>query len=565
MAASFVAPSWAHAESTSWVVIPASTDEQTAWMQPTAEGVSSALGHAGVDVIPPEQAAAAFEQRGSASSTRVSDSDIDRWVTQSREAIRHLARADYQAALDALKEAQITSRRAIDELNREKHRSQNVLDTCLYLVRALLETGNRSRARTQTQECVRLVPQGEPNPHMHPPAVVALYEKAAKAGPERTGALTVDSAPSGCPVRINGLRFGQTPFEMAGLYQGQYQVQVECDPNERGRVHPVAVGSERATLFVDTEFDEVVRTEPTLGLRYSTDVEASRLASDARHVLEVLDHRTGVLATVPTRGILELQRVGDGRSRGGLVRIPTTAKGPSTKDAARAAAVLKAGECADLTGPKPVPVDCKESEGRATDVSNPQADWPQDRPPRGQWISGLTLAGLGGASLIVGYSLHITRGRIDLIEGNNPSAEERWLNLRNYLVTTAAIGGAAATTAMPLVLPYRSKTPWWAWMSGGIGVGFAIGSIVTALTLDGTKQDASTPCFERPGTVIPQVCLDRGQQTDRAILFGMTAAPLLTMPLVYLFRRADKRGEARFTPKLTASRQGARFTLSGHF
>ena len=113
------------------------------------------------------------------------------------------------------------SRKAADELNRVQNRSQNVLDTCLYMVRALLETGNRSRAKAQVEECVRLVPQGEPSQHMHPPNVVSLYKQASQPGPEQTGALVVNSEPSDCEVRINGLRFGETPFEMNDLYPGR--------------------------------------------------------------------------------------------------------------------------------------------------------------------------------------------------------------------------------------------------------------------------------------------------------------------------------------------------------
>ena len=229
------------AQSADWVVVPTSTTQDLSWMQPTAGTMGGALSQRGIEVMSPDQAALLFEQKGSAPSTQVTDLDIQEWVNRSREAIRHLARGDYATALKELKEAQVLSRKAADELNRVQNRSQDVLDTCLYMVRALLETGNRSRAKAQVQECVRLVPQGEPSKHMHPPSVVSLYKEASQPGPEQTGALIVNSDPSGCEVRINGLRFGQTPFEMNDLYPGEYQVQVECDPGRRWRVHPVTV------------------------------------------------------------------------------------------------------------------------------------------------------------------------------------------------------------------------------------------------------------------------------------------------------------------------------------
>jgi hypothetical protein len=541
-------------------------------MQPTVGIMGGALSQRGIAVMPPEQAATLFEQQGSAPSTLVTDSDVQEWVNRSREAIRHLARGDYATALKELKEAQLLSRKAADELNRVQNRSQNVLDTCLYMVRALLETGNRSRAKAQVEECVRLVPQGEPSKHMHPPNVVSLYKEASQPGPEQTGALIVTSDPSGCEVRINGLHFGETPFEMNDLYPGEYQVQVECDPGRRGRVHPVTVRSGKTEVFVDVQFDRVVRTEPLLRLQYKDKPKPDRQARDAQEIAKVLRVGAVVLATVPSMDMMELQVVSGTARRTGRVRIPTTPSGPTAGVASAAAAALANGECKDFTGPKPVAIDCKTARAeapKATKQKDTPSGWPSDRPPRGQWISGLTLVSAGGASLVVGYGLLIARrGAGDTLiqefDPNDQTNQLKWTNLGNTIPLLGIAGGALTVAAMPLVLPYRSKTPWWAWLSGGLGVVAAVGSIVSGVTAESAPA-GSNNCELLQNDTIAQTCVDRGRSINRAIMLGTTAAPLLTMPLVYLFRKDEKKHVSGLTPNLELGRNGGYFSMGGAF
>jgi hypothetical protein len=544
-------------------------------MQPTASTVGDALSQRGIAVLPPEQAASLFEQKGSAPSTRVTDSDVQEWVNRSREAIRHLARGDYGTALKELKEAQVLSRKAADELNRVQNRSQNVLDTCLYMVRALLETGNRARAKAQVEECVRLVPQGEPSQHMHPPNVVSLYKEASQPGPDQTGALVVKSDPSSCEVRINGLRFGQTPFEMNDLYPGEYQVQVECDPGRRGRVHPVMIRSGKTEVFVDVQFDRVVRTEPLLRLRYQDTPEPARQVRDAQEVAKVLRAGAVVLATVPSAGMMELQVVSGTEARAGRVRIPTTPTGPTPSVASAAADALANGECTDFTGPKPVSINCKTARAaapQATKQKSPRSGWPADRPPRGQWIAGLTLVSVGGASLLTGYGLLIARRGAgdDMVDGFMAGMSEteterlKWTNLGNAIPLFGTAGGALTVAAMPMILPYRSKTPWWAWLSGGLGLGAAIGSIVSGVTASSAPA-GSNNCQAIFNMTDAETCVDRGRSISRAIMLGTTAAPLLTMPLVYLFRKDEKKHVSGLTPNLALGRNGGYFSVGGAF
>jgi len=558
------------AQPVDWVVVPTSTTDDIAWMQPSVGALSAALSEQGISVLPSEQAVILFEQKGSAPSTEVSDTDIEEWVAKSREAIRHLARGDYATALKELKEAQLLSRKAADELNREQTRAQNVLDTCLYMVRALLETGNRSRAKAQVQECVRLVPQGEPSPHMHPPNVVSRYKEASEPGPEQTGSLTVNSDPSGCAVRINGVRFGETPFEMADLYPGEYQVQVECDPDRRGRVHRVYIRAGRAEAFVNADFDQAVRTEPLLRLRYPDKSKAQRQVIDAQEVAKVLGSGAVVLASIQSIDTMELRVVSGTERRGGIARIPTTPSGPTARVASAAAVALANGECKDFTGPKPVTIDCKTARaGAPAEAPKTASGWPADRPPRGQWISGLSLVSAGGASLLASYGVLIWRRGagndwVNEFDPNDTANQVKWTNLGSGIAVTALAGGALTVTAMPLLLPYRSKTPWWAWLSGGLGVGAAVVAIVSGVTADGAP-DGSSNCQLVTSVGVAQTCVDRKRSTDRAIVLGVTAAPLLTIPLVYLFRKDEKKHGASFTPGVVVNRNGGSLSVRGEF
>ena len=59
--------------------------------------------------------------------------------------------------------------------------------------------------------------------------------------------------------------------------------------------------------------------------------------------------------------------------------------------------------------------------------------------------------------------------------------------------------------------------------------------------------------------------MDRAKRTDAAFLTGVTAAPLLTMPLVYLLRRDSKTGRAELVPQLHVGRSGGSIGLSGTY
>ncbi|MBW1761278.1 MAG: PEGA domain-containing protein [Deltaproteobacteria bacterium] len=345
----------ASAEVSDWVVVPASDGEMPPFMERVVAGISRELERHGRHVWPSGTVVTRFEQRSSTGAAEVTDIELEKWARHSRAAIRHLARGNHAMALDHLERAEQLSRRATEELNQDKLRAQRVLDTCLYAVRALLETHDVAGAKAHAGECVLLVPRGEPATIMHPPLVLNLYEQARDAGREKSGSLIVESDPSGCDVRINGVRFGQTPLETNELAIGEYAVEVECDGTRRGRIHSAEIGSGTTRLFIDTRFDHAVRTEPILRLEYSKQRGSDWRVTDARAVAEVLAARMVVLVSALTANTIELDLVSRTGSRQGCARIVVTGRGPSTEALGLAVRKLVEGKCSDPSALGPIP------------------------------------------------------------------------------------------------------------------------------------------------------------------------------------------------------------------
>jgi len=564
--ASFLAPAilWlcaphGQAQSERWLVLPTVVDDEGRWMEPAVSKVTRELRRQGVGVWPSDAAVSSFQARGSSTPPVVSQTRVEAWTARSQQALRNLALGDVETALSELREAQDFARAALVTLNRSEARAQTVLDTCLYLVRALVQTGDEAGAAAQVKECVRNGIGVEPTRQMHPPTVVDLYEAAAAINPERSSTLLVESEPTSCPVRVGGVRVGDTPHQLGGLYPGRYQVQVECDPERAARVHTVEVRRGATSMFVFDRFDQSVRTTPLLHLRYETAPEPRTLARDARQLARTLPASTVVVASTPGDGILELRTITGADPA--VVRLATSGGEPASDDVAKATAALLAGDCQDFSGDATLALDCKTGEpvARAARGEAPR----RPRPPSGQFIAGVTLASVGTASLLSSYGLVIARrsaGDDWIASPNSLSAQEKWWAMGTGVIATSAIGSGFLVAAMPLALPYRAKTPWWAWVSGGVGVAAAAVSIASAATASAKPPQACTVVGPDPTP-----CVDRGRDTDRAIILGATAAPLLTMPLVYLLRKSDKKLEASLSPTVVMSRRGGAIGVRGEF
>jgi hypothetical protein len=410
---------------------------------------------------------------------------------------------------------------------------------------------------------------------MHPPAVTDLLRRIDALQAKQTGELRVESVPAGCPARLNGVLLGETPVSIGDLFPGKYRVQVECDPDRRGRVHLVTVGAGRTQHLIDTRFDDAISSRPGLSLRYASPAEeqAHRVA-DAKRIGKEIAASDVVLLSMSTPTTMELELI-DGAPEPSaapkaLARVSFGGAAPGESDLALATRALSAGQCMDFTTPEPSALAC----GRpAPSVAATPEDWPEGRRPRGQFISGLTLVGIGIAGLATGYALLAPRNNagVDWVAGvdadvaagqptgDSRPSQEKWFDLGTGILVSASVGSAALVTAMPLALPEREKTPWWAWLAGGGGLGLAAFSIAYGVTAD--DEPAAACSALRLSSEDVRTCFNRGQQVSVALLTGLTAAPLITMPLVYLLRPS----KAKLEPQVNVSRNGGFLGLRGTF
>lgn len=561
----------AHAEGTGsdptsharWMVVPAVVErsggpsrESLEALHAAAEAIRQDLARRAEPVWGADRATERFEAVGSAPAPEVSQTDIDRWVERSRAAVRFLARADYKAARRELKAAQGLADRAAEELNREAARAQQVLDTCLFMVRAYLETRDSSEARRQARECRQLVPRVEPSAFRHTPEVRDLLaEVDAEIASEAPGVLEVTSAPTGCLVRINGVAFERTPLTGVELPVGTYRIQVECSPPTRGRIHRVSVASGPTHFFVDGVVDQVVRTQPMLHFEYAALEDSAARMKHAAVVADVLGDSAPLVITSVGQDALRLDS-GGASARAASVWVAAPSGTPKLDDLARALDALLEGRSVDFTGAHPVARTSWQAEALAAAAVTAPPETPEPPPvddegsarPRVQRIAGWTTFGVGLASIGTSIGLHVWRGQLgDTFVGMpaNLNDAERWNDVRIAVWTTAAVGGAAVSASMPLLLPNRPRTPWWGWVSGAAGLGLAAYAVYEG----GTMTRCPEPFIG--DEVAARACVDRGQEAGRISLALAGAAPLLTVPLVYLFR------PLRAEPSVSVSGGGA--------
>jgi hypothetical protein len=379
---------------------------------------------------------------------------------------------------------------------------------------------------------------------------------------ERTAVLQIRSEPSECAVRVNGSVLGETPLEVPHLLPGRYVVQVECDADRRGRAHYADVASENTEVFVDARFDATIVTQPTLALRYTDAIEADQYRNgDAADLATVVPAAVIVLMSTPDTATIEVElRRGPTHDKAAFARIKGSPTGPTRGDIALVARTLIDGKCVDMTTLPPVALPC------GTEPLSSGDGRPATRMPHGKFISGMTLVAVGSAGLLTGYVLFAPRSRVSedwvraLDAGQGGAAfQQKWINMGIGLVVTSSAGAAALVTAMPLALPKQAKTPWWAWLSGGLGVGFAAFSVAYGVTAESEPGTSCNSLVTDPDDA--RTCVRRSERVSAAILTGATAAPLLTIPLVYLLRPA----KSKLTPQVEVSRSGAYLGIRGEF
>jgi len=550
------------AQTEDWLVLPTTTEQAEApWMAPTVRAANRALRRQGIGVWFPESALSVFRERGSFEPPAPRDDEISAWAARAQAAVRTIVLGDRSTALPELEAVQAFAEENLVTLNRDPQTAGLVLDACLYVARAYRDTGDPEAAERQAQNCVRLAPAAAPNPRVHPPSIIDLYAAAQKPSAARGGTLIVESEPVACDLRINGTLVGKTPMASDDLYPGIYQVQVECRPDEPGRVHRVEVPLGSQSLFVIDRFERVVRSSTLLHLQFEETPEPQDFARYAREVARTLPASAVIVASLEGPDVLQLEVELATQTESSIVRLPTSSAGPDQDVMNESVEALLAGRCADFTDVPPREIDCRTGEAIAV-APVEVADTKRVRP-RSLFITGLSLASVGAASLATGWSLFLVRrsaGNDWVADSNNLSLQAKWLDLETGVIVTASVGGGLLVAAMPMVLPVHAKAPWWAWLNGGLGVAAAVGSIVSGVTASPKPAESCELNGQDPAP-----CVNWKRDTDRAILLGATAAPLLTMPLVYLLRRGDRKPRVELQPRVVVGRQGGSVGLTGSF
>ena len=558
----------ASVEERRWLVVPAlggaadlaSGDVSVEGLHTMAEALRTELAVRGQSVWAADRASERFEVVGSAPAPQISQSDIDLWVERSRAAVRYLARADYKAARRELKAAQRLADRAAAELNREAARAQQVLDTCLFMVRAYVETKNAAEARRQARECRRLVPRVEPSAFRHTPEVRDLLaEVDAEMASEAPGTLEVRSTPSDCLVRINGVEFGRTPLSDIELPVGAYRMQVECEEEHRGRIHRVGLESGANVFAFDAALERAVRTRPVLHLQYDAPAAWGKRMDHASQIAAILGGANALVVSGLSSSVVRVDLSAEGYEAASAW-VALHGGQPEAESVRRAIDALFEGRSVDFAGPHPVARASWKAElapgaapgaalAAATEATEAGSEHRSGVPrPRNQRIAGWSLFGVGVASIGASVGLHVWRGELGdrFIETPaNLNAAQQWNDVRIGVWTTAAFGGAATSAAMPLLLPNYERTPWWGWTLGAVGLGLTGYAIYEGVTM--------TSCPEPyiADQAAARSCVARGQEAGRLALALAGAAPLVTIPLVYLFR------PLRAEPSVSVRGQGA--------
>lgn len=541
-----LSPLAAHAQ---LLVVPTETGDTQAGRVPNvAAQLEQYIMDLGTPVLTRREAASRFERRESSAPTVIDRTDLDVIAEQAQEALLFVATGRNQRARAAVAQVMERAERTLESLNREAESATNLLDSCLFSVRAMLAARDREGARQRAFECRRLVPDMEPEPYTHPPPVRQLYEDVQRELSSGSGGtLRIRTDTPGCEVLLNGRNLGTTPFDAPHLPPGEYRVQAECD-NVPGRVHRVTMTASGTDLTINTRRDRFLRTSEELSLVYPTQQELDADGfEDARQVARAVGATEIVWIRPDGEGLRhERFEVDDGRTLA-TVRSHAT----DTRDELRVlASMLVAGESHDLLLDEPIEVQHPRSGVSSEALA---ADGPSDTP-----VVGIALFSAGAALLATSWVMYsqvqanendiqrLEFGDTAFLDQLDSLYTSRWL-----MGSTAVAGGAAMSIALPFLLPEQKAgdpaVPWWGWALGGIASAGLAGAVVLATQPEPCLGMGRTNCFitEKPWLL--------------SISLAAHTAPLFGVPLTYLLRGVTEDSNAAAT--VTADSTGAHFSL----
>jgi len=437
-------------------------------------------------------------------------------------------------------------------IGRDNDATNRLGDLCLHIVRALLHQNKNNEADTWAMECLRMIPDLQPDPSVHAPWVRQQLENARQrvAGAQGTtlGIFTTPQLTQPCDVRVQGRKLGQAPLQQLALPPGEYAVQIECEPNKPGRIHTIVLGVGGRTRFeVPVYLDRALQVRSSgAWLQYPTE-QAQRNSAmlDAEALLSSLRVDEMVFVVGESAGLARLDRVSLRQRKVvnvASVRVVVPADKPVAKeDIDRAVQALVSGRSLDMT-----------TAGQPTAIAPQAYAAPQgtlrtgfrtnDSEVLGQgsghdpwWkrpgIAGWVLGGLGLVGVGVSWVLYTdwtkVQGWLDDAEPDDfdfKSLQDQRDDRSTQTLIAGAAGLGLLTAALPFWLPDAVEgeiMPWWAWVSGGVGL--ALG-VVGVVIWSGHNACNNASCDR----LEPRVPLGP--------LVAMHGTPFLGVPAVYAMR-----------------------------
>lgn len=489
----------------------------------TGEVVSEALKKTGREVIDPDRASALFEQKHSKAPVYLEPDEVDKLQQAISEVAHHLALEDLSKAQQSLGELKALTPEVTDYLNRKMERAEQMFQSCLLMAYLMHKGGYRDRAYKQVAECARDFPGFEPDKQYYPPRIQEIFRRAAAeidAAPPVTVYIGVTSGDQ-CRARINGIDWGPAPTNVPGIRAEQVRVQVDCG-GAPGRIYTRKLKPGRNELWFDARFDSAVRTEGGLCLRYRDGADAEQNA--------VADNLT-VARVLGASRVAQIDRFAN------RLRRLDAASGRELSSVAYLEADLPAAVAELLVSPS-VAITPKtgalESSGAASEKSPKEPVNPADRGNEDQlmlwsWVgAGVSLGAVGA-----GWGFWVARSgewnrRLDA--GNLSDYD----GYRAPILLFTGLGSLGLISCLALGLPRASGVPWWSYLVGAGGAGLAVYGIYAWARKD--KECKNADCTEY--TLVDKL---------GGPFFTMQSLPLLSVPIIYLFRSLAGENEATKT------------------
>lgn len=547
-------------------VVPVTTAADTGppeRAEQVAQSLRNALRSHGASILSAEEMKDRFERRHSTEPTATETGVYEELSACAHDLLIAVSDARYRQAQEAGVRCRELAEASLESLNRRVQSAREVLDACLYVVRATVDADSRqdpsdaalARARAEMLRCRAMVPDLPPTERRHTDLIRDLLREVDADLAQLDNSLEVDSTQQGCRVYVNGRRLGSTPLHRTGLPQGSYRVQVECG-DAPGRVHVVNMGDGPLRLLIDERFDAAVSTRRGLSLRYpSTDALERHRGADALTIAETVGASQVWLVSPGPRQTWRIDRLGrDECSADASALVSLDEAGSDLRFQAAGVAVerLLAERSADLSAPREASMEPWASAHCAA-AANAEPPTPSPTIPASDAealrVVGWTGLGVGIAAIAGGWGAWVAwaydNDGVPLYPSASWTDGERraWEDRRSGLeqlqiaaVVTSASGALILGATLPLWLPDEEEFPWWSALPAAAGVGLAVwGAYLVAIDGQCSREHQSM-IAGAPG------CETFYTTASQGVLALLSAAPLLEVPLVYLFREVSGGG-----------------------